>query len=341
MKDLSPFIRELLFSHDCVILPGLGGFIGNYKPAGIDRESHTFTPPLKAISFNSNLDNNDGLLIGGISARKGIAYAAARRMVEDYVSGLRAALSKGERVHMPGIGHLRLNDEGSLLFEPDKDINFLLDSYGLEPFIREPVKDYALSGLAAARRHRDPVALASRRRMIWRAAVAIPFILAMVIVPLKTDLFRSDVSLNPLAKIEFEESRQAHNAASGTMTQADNADAAKAKVEDAAATEPAEKEETASTVTEAGQKKDSTEMSVDAGTRGAGVWYLVVGSFRDSDNAEHMLRDLAGKGYDAELIKSGNGYLRVAATSFGTKQEAIDERTRLEDSFDGIWLWKK
>ncbi len=354
MRDLSPFIRELLFSHDCVILPGFGGFIGNYQPAGIDRESHIFTPPLKAISFNSNLDNNDGLLIGGISAKKGIGYAAARRMVEEYVSGIRTALSKGERVHMPGIGHLRLNNEGSLQFEPDNDINFLLDSYGLEPFTREPVEDYALAGLAAGRRHRDPVALANRRRMIWRAAVAIPFILAMVIVPLKTDLFRSDVSLNPLAKIEFEESRKAQDrqesvAASGSAGKDESAStvASEEQEKDAAGAEL--KHEAAELNTEAAeqnteaaeQNTEAAELNAAAGTRGAGVYYLVVGSFRNSDNANHMLRELAGKGYDAELINAGNGYLRVTATSFGTKQEAIDDKYRLEDSFDGIWIWKK
>ncbi|MFP4487889.1 MAG: SPOR domain-containing protein [Bacteroidales bacterium] len=341
MKDLSPFIREMLFSHDCVILPGLGGFIGNYQPAGIDRESHTFTPPLKAISFNSNLDNNDGLLIGGISAKKGIGYAAARRMVEEYVSGIRTALSKGERVHMPGIGHLRLNDEGSLQFEPDNDINFLLDSYGLEPFTREPVEDYARAGLAAGRHHRDPVALASRRRIIWRAAVAIPFILAMVIIPLKTDLFRSDASLNPLAKIEFEEARRAQDdlpgekeQAAANMTQADKADAAGAETDTDAA-------ELNADAAGAETDTDAAGQSVAAGTRGAGVYYLVVGSFRDSDNAGHMLKELSGKGYDAELINAGNGYLRIAATSFGTKQEAMEEKYRIDDSFDGIWIWKK
>ncbi|NLA48282.1 MAG: hypothetical protein GX876_02335, partial [Bacteroidales bacterium] len=62
--DITSFIRELLFSHDCVIVPGFGGFVGNYAPARIDRATSTFYPPSKQISFNRNLRNNDGLLAG-------------------------------------------------------------------------------------------------------------------------------------------------------------------------------------------------------------------------------------------------------------------------------------
>ncbi|MDP3003404.1 MAG: hypothetical protein Q8N38_09780, partial [Bacteroidales bacterium] len=40
--DITAFIRELLFGHDCVIVPGFGGFIGNYTPAHIDKSTGTF-----------------------------------------------------------------------------------------------------------------------------------------------------------------------------------------------------------------------------------------------------------------------------------------------------------
>ncbi len=65
--DVTAFIRELLFGHDCVIVPGFGGFIGNYTPARIDKRTGTFYPPVKQISFNRNLNHNDGLLVGKIS----------------------------------------------------------------------------------------------------------------------------------------------------------------------------------------------------------------------------------------------------------------------------------
>ena len=38
-------ISELLFEHDCVIVPDFGGFVCNYAPARIDPVKHLFEPP--------------------------------------------------------------------------------------------------------------------------------------------------------------------------------------------------------------------------------------------------------------------------------------------------------
>lgn len=325
MKDLSPFIRELLFSHDCVILPGFGGFIGNYTPARIDRDSHTFHPPVKAISFNSRLSHNDGLLIGKISEKKGIGYADAKRIVEDYISRVKDKLDKGERVHLEGIGHFQMNKEGSLQFEPDNDINYLLDAYGLSAFTREPVEDYDISKAVIRQRDKDPLLMARRRRMIWRAAVAIPFVLAMIVVPLKTDLFKSNAGLNPLAKVEFEEIKSAQDELFKEMPETHRA-GEPVVADEAEGAEPQESPDT--------QIQESVTYEIDN-------YYLIVGSFKDDENANRLFNDIASKGYNPEILRAENGYYRVSAESFATRQEAIDERNRLRGSFDAIWIWEK
>ena len=86
--DITAFIRELLFSHDCVIVPGFGGFVGNYSPARIDKTTDTFFPPAKQISFNRNLNHNDGLLVGRISGTSGIAYGDARNLVDEFAASV-------------------------------------------------------------------------------------------------------------------------------------------------------------------------------------------------------------------------------------------------------------
>jgi hypothetical protein len=67
--DIIPLIRELLMSHDCVVVPGFGGFLANYSPARVDKASSTLHPPRKVLSFNKNLVHNDGLLIGVMAKR--------------------------------------------------------------------------------------------------------------------------------------------------------------------------------------------------------------------------------------------------------------------------------
>ena len=62
LQIIDNYICELLYDHDCVIIPGLGGFIANFEPARIIRKQHTIMPPSKKIAFNGKLKNNDGLL---------------------------------------------------------------------------------------------------------------------------------------------------------------------------------------------------------------------------------------------------------------------------------------
>jgi len=341
MKDLSPFIRELLFENDCVILPGFGGFIGNYTPARIDRESNIFHPPVKSISFNSKLEHNDGLLIGRISQKKDMGYPDARQFVEDYIKGLRSKLEKGERVHLDDIGHFQLNGEGSIQFEPDNSVNYLLDSYGLSAFTREPVEDYDISKAIVRHREKDPIVIANRRRMVWRAAIAIPFVLALVIVPLKTDLFRSEAGLNPLAKVEFEEIQSAQEALFREMEEKNSESTIKVVSDRVAPGDEKSyiKDQDTSQLKESGEEQVIKEQAI--ANTGDGIYYLVVGSFRDDVNASRLLRELSDQGYNAELIRSANGYYRVSADSFRSIQEAKDVRSRIGDLFPGIWIWKQ
>ena len=66
-KSVAHYISELLFLHDCVIIPEFGGFVGNNKSAVLNKNTNTIYPPSKEILFNKNLRINDGLLINHIS----------------------------------------------------------------------------------------------------------------------------------------------------------------------------------------------------------------------------------------------------------------------------------
>jgi hypothetical protein len=185
--DVTAYIRELLFGHDCVVVPGFGGFIGNYSPARIDKSTGTFYPPLKQISFNRNLNHNDGLLIGRISMSVKINYGDARNLVEEFVAGLRKKLEKGEKVVFDNIGSFVNNHEGNIQFEPDKNVNYYLDSYGLEPFQCLPLEGYDVRKRIIRHTEKDPVKQA-------------------------TNFFRGKIeatSMNPLVSAEFENNKKA------------------------------------------------------------------------------------------------------------------------------------
>jgi len=74
MIDLSRYIYELLHSHECVVAPGLGGFIIRKKNAVVYVAQNLFAPPSKHLHFNAQLTHNDGLLAHHISKETGVSY---------------------------------------------------------------------------------------------------------------------------------------------------------------------------------------------------------------------------------------------------------------------------
>jgi len=320
--DATAIIRELLFGHDCVILPGFGGFIGNYSPARIDKETGTFYPPVKQISFNRNLNHNDGLLIGKISVSTGINYGDARSLVEDFVAGVRKQLERGDKVVFANIGSFINNQEGNVQFEPDRSANYHLDSYGLEPFKCLPLEGYDVRKRISRHIERDPVKQALVRKIIWRAAVIIPLLALIVTIPLKTDLFKGKVestTMNPLVTAEFENNKKALE---------ENNIPEPAKVKENPAPAP---EKTAEAVT-------VTSVSV---TSESNDYVVITGSFKSKRNADTQANRLIEEGFSPEIVTTTNGFYRVCALACNDMKTAVVKKDSIVKKFPGSWVSKK
>ena len=55
MIELTKHIEILLLENDCVIVPGLGGFIAHYQPAHYEEDECVFVPPTRMVGFNPQL----------------------------------------------------------------------------------------------------------------------------------------------------------------------------------------------------------------------------------------------------------------------------------------------
>jgi hypothetical protein len=318
--DITAFIRELLFGHDCVIVPGFGGFIGNYTPARIDKSTGTFYPPVKQISFNRNLNHNDGLLVGRISVSSKMSYDDARNLVEEFVTGIRKKLEKGEKIVFDKIGSFVNNHEGNVQFEPDRNTNYYLDSYGLEPFQCLPLEGYDVRKRIIRQLEKDPVKQASIRKALWRAAVIIPLLSLLVVVPLKTDLFKARVeatTMNPLVSAEFENNKKA-------VDEVNNIESA--KVEEKA--EPISNEAT----------KPEVVVPVVSETR---AYFVITGSFRLKGNAESQINMLKEEGFAPEIVIADNGFYRVCAMMCNDINTAVTKKDSIAKKFPGTWVSRK
>jgi len=126
-------VSELLHFHDCVIIPGFGGFVCNREPARIDQVSHVILPPGKRIIFNQNLKSNDGLLAGFLAKQEQINYSESLANIESFVNQIQQELTEKKQFLIDGFGTFRLNAEANYVFVPDSSNTFLFSSYGLTP----------------------------------------------------------------------------------------------------------------------------------------------------------------------------------------------------------------
>ena len=139
--QLSKLVSELIVEHDCVTVPGLGSFLGNFKSAHYDLENEKFYPPSKQISFNSQIKANDGLLAKHMSEKSNTEYDLSLKEIHQEVIKITLSLKK-QSVELKDIGELNLNKEGNIVFTPSLAKNFLKDSFGLSPiYIKELSKE--------------------------------------------------------------------------------------------------------------------------------------------------------------------------------------------------------
>jgi hypothetical protein len=137
--QLSKYISDLLYRYECVIVPGFGGFVSNTISSTVNNFTHTFTPPTKKLSFNSQLKNNDGLLANYIATSENISFEQAISNIELKVRQWQRSL-QNENIQLNAIGTLSLNKENNIIFEPLESTNYLASSFGLASFQSPSIK---------------------------------------------------------------------------------------------------------------------------------------------------------------------------------------------------------
>ena len=147
MIELAQHIEVLLLENDCVIVPGLGGFVAHYTPAMRVAEENVFLPPTRIIGFNPQLKMNDGLLVQSYMAVYDTDFSDATRIVEKEVAYIFTALHEDGKVDLPNIGELRYSIHGIYDFAPYDHKITTPYLYGLDSFemqeLAELKKPYA------------------------------------------------------------------------------------------------------------------------------------------------------------------------------------------------------
>ena len=134
MIELERHIEILLLGNDCVVVPGLGGFVAHHLNARYDIHDRMFLPPLRTIGFNPQLTINDSLLVQSYVEAYDMSYPEALQRIEKEVKKLSTQLNNEGFYELHGIGRLQKNDSGKTEFVPFEAGILTPDFYGLSSF---------------------------------------------------------------------------------------------------------------------------------------------------------------------------------------------------------------
>lgn len=174
MVQITLHIERLLVHNDCVIVPGLGGFVAQDCSAKYVEEEELFLPPYRSVSFNQRLTMNDGLLVHDVAQHHHLDYKDAVRIVDDEVAKIRETIAAGGKYTFHGIGTLRSADKGGFEFEPIACGVSAPDLYGLDCYYVTPLQKVQPAPKKVAINKHDDDTLTFRLHMnvIRYAAVA-------------------------------------------------------------------------------------------------------------------------------------------------------------------------
>ena len=307
-KTISKYISELLFLHDCVIIPEFGGFVGNKKSAVLNKITGIISPPSKEILFNPNLKTNDGLLINHISKSEGISNVEARNLVVNYVSLINQKLKKIRTFRIENVGLLSLGAEGNILFLQDSFTNYNLESFGLKSQKTKKV-DHIEKKIKVIT---TPISTKKGRRKIWKAAAILLPIISLSLVSITQEekienLYNHMSSFKLFSKTETSPKLQKN----------------KEKKLEIIITP----EETKIT------KLEKLPKIIEK------KFFLVAGAFNNERNANNLMNKLQSESYNSEIIGTNkNGLIRVSYDCFATKEEALIELEKLKSKNKSSWI---
>ena len=310
-KTISKYISELLYLHNCVIIPEFGGFIGNNKSAVLNEITGRIFPPSKEILFNPNLKSNDGLLVNKISVSEGISNIKATENINNYVSKIIQKLEKIGVFRIEDVGLLSLGKDGNILFLQDSHTNYNLDSFGLSP--QKTKKTNHLENKIEA--ITEPISFKKGRKKIWKEiAILVPIVgLSLISITQEDKIENMYTQISGLKLFTNSE----------TINKPQNE--IKKDIEIIISPEENKNNQT-----------DDFHEFIEK------KYFLIAGSFSEEKNANNLVDQLRSENYNSEIIgKSENGLTRVSYDSFVNKNEALIALEKLKLKNKSSWILSK
>ena len=377
MIELAQHIEALLLENDCVIVPGLGGFVAHYASATRVKEENIFLPPTRIIGFNPQLKMNDGLLVQSYMSVYGTNFSDATKMVERKVDELIATLHEDGKVDLPNVGEVRYTIHNTFDFAPYDNKITTPYLYGLDAFemqelsaLEKPSTENvaAYSVPAAIKKEKRTFSIKFNRAYLTDAAAVVAAIVLSFFFStpientevveenyaklLPDELFekieKQSLAITPIIVKQNTPTRKSANKQKGTQKKV----VAPVPVREvkvgktpAVSTEAQAKTETSKAVVTSETPKQNVQpvaakQSVATPKR---PYHIIIASVGTEQDAEAMAAQLVAKGFSTAKAIVGDGKMRVSIESCGTEVEAYQAlaRIRQNEMYKNAWVLKK
>lgn len=308
--QLESYISDLLYRYECVTVPEFGAFLTQRVSATIHESTNAFYPPKKKLSFNEQIQANDGILTHYIADVEKIPFEEASKKIEKRVKSLKSYLTQGETISFENIGDLTLNNEGKMIFEPSYHLNYLTDAFGLSQFVSPSVNREVYKEAVQEIEKVVPIAVTPEKRnsrsYLKYAAVAV---VALTLGGFVASNYYVN-NINTQNQIAQEEANQQ----------------LESKIQEA------------TFVIE--NPLPAVTLNVKKQT---GNYHIIAGAFRVEENSDKKLEELKALGYDARKIGQNKyGLHEVVYASYEDRLEALKALREVKRNHNpAAWLLVK
>ncbi len=352
--EISQYIRDLLFTHDRVILSNFGAFIAKYCPATIDEKNNTMTPPRKDIVFDPTITKDGGLLRNYMIKHEKISNADAEKQIMEYVKTIKSKLNAGKKVKFVELGTFEKDKHNKLIFTYMPSENLLPDSYGMAAI--ELPEESSKSIVKAEHIAPDDKKKSKKRfRVLWILLIILGILLLSgtaiyIFKPQWVKQGREYVAgwfnknadtaedhsdkNNSKKEADFDNNKSDENQNKKENDELDNTLVPESTDSSRGNDKPSRKHKNSDDTNDA-----NPNILVKSPRRGYS--YLVIGSLPTAEAAEEQRLELKNKGIDADIIIGGTGKYRLSVGEFKDFREANRYFNEFHYKYNiDTWLWE-
>ena len=370
MIELAKHIEVLLLENDCVIVPGLGGFIAHYRSCVYNEDTGEFCPPARTIGFNPQLVMNDGLLVQSYMQAYNTDFPDATRKIEKLVQKQKEDIYRYGHIYLNNVGTLYYNMNGVYEFEPEANGFFTPSLYGLQGFTfpklspenvpqEKPLVKYAMPRTVKTSTRRSSFHYRRWSKNIVAIAAAI-LLFFLFSIPVE-NTYLDDAEYASLGSTGLFDAIKNHSMASSIITVSpsvqqqekkqktvkkqsvkNNINTLKpvaVKIEKVAAPSAKPAAHVVKDVKQPVEKKTPAANKVPQKATTKADSYIIVASLATNSDAMQVVKQMQQKGYKEAQILESDGRFRVAINRYTNQTDAYKQIKELKKNADFASAW--